>query len=160
MVECEVTHELTVDEHVRVGGVEEHLGGFAGELDAEADGPAAEFGSADFGHGDVDLVRSVFERLTIGRESGAGGEAFPRSDPADCPMRPLVVVVMAEPVELQLEFFEGRGERLMHEPFLQRLLEPFDFSAGLGVIRPRGDRAHASFAETGLELDFVAAEAS
>ena len=50
-------------------------------------------------------------------------------------MWPVVVVGVGEAVEQCLEFGEGGGLGLGSEPFLEGLLEPFDFAAGGGVVR-------------------------
>ena len=51
-------------------------------------------------------------------------------------MRPDGVVVAAEVVELGLELGDGGRAGLVVEPFLQGLVEAFDFPAGLRVVGP------------------------
>ena len=58
---------------------------------------------------------------------GGGGPVLERA------VRPAGVVVAGEGVELGLQVGEGRGGGPGGEPFLQGLLEPFDFALGLGL---------------------------
>jgi hypothetical protein len=60
-----------------------------------------------------------------GVPGGLGGAA------ADRPVRPLGVVVGGEGIQLGLQPGEGGGGVLAGEPFLQRLVQPLDLSAGL-----------------------------
>src|SRR5207302_5262280 len=58
-----------------------------------------------------------------------------RGDPADAPMRPVLVVVVAEHVQQRLQL----GQRTwaapaLAQPLLERLLEALDLAAGLGVV--------------------------
>jgi len=55
--------------------------------------------------------------------------------PAQRSMRPLVVVVVAELIELALEFFNRVSVGLSAEPFFESLLETLNFSLGLRVVR-------------------------
>lgn len=50
-------------------------------------------------------------------------------------MRSLLVVVIAESIKLMLQFNNCRRCRLRGEPSFQRLVEAFNFSLGLWVIR-------------------------
>jgi hypothetical protein len=74
-----------------------------------------------------------------GRERAGFGpivERFGRGASAQRPVRTLVVVVADEGVELGLESPFGAGGWSSSEPVLQGLVEPFDFAAGLRVVRP------------------------
>ena len=100
----------------------------------------------------------VFEWLGGGSGGGSGAEAFDGDLAADALVGALVVVDVAELVELGLQFVEVGGEGLFAEPFLQRLLEAFDLAGGLGVVGAAGDRGHAGVAETSFEDHFEAVE--
>jgi hypothetical protein len=50
-------------------------------------------------------------------------------------MRTHGVVVVGEPIELDLEFFEARSRGLLSQPLLHRLMKSLDFSAGLWMVR-------------------------
>ena len=91
------------------------------------------------------------------------GPAFDRGDPPDRSVGAFVVVVVDELVDPGLQFGDVGGVTadaalLVAQPFLHRLLEPFDLAAGLRVERLRGDRLHAGGAQVDLEADLDAAE--
>ncbi len=68
-------------------------------------------------------------------------------------MWPDGVVVAGEGVELRLEPADGGRSRLAGEPFLERLMEPFDLAAGLWVIRAGMAEHDAPGVEGDLERD-------
>jgi hypothetical protein len=88
--------------------------------------------------GDVDLVpsdpevgrdyepRQPWRRLRPSCERLGGGT------PADRPVRPDLVVVAPEAVELHLELADARRRLLPGEPPLEGLVESLDLAAGLG----------------------------
>ena len=63
-----------------------------------------------------------------------------------------VVVVINELVEECLQFGEGLGWRLGGEPFLEGLVESFDFPAGGGVVGSGVFLCDAEVGERRLEL--------
>jgi pimeloyl-ACP methyl ester carboxylesterase len=63
-----------------------------------------------------------------GRPGDGGGGS------ADRAVRAPVVVVLDEGVELGLQLGHGGRGRLLGQPFLQRLVQSFDFPAGLGMV--------------------------
>jgi hypothetical protein len=63
----------------------------------------------------------------------------------------VVVVELAEGVELVLEFGDGGGGRLSAQPTIHGLLEAFDFAAGGGVVGARVLLSDAVFGEFVLE---------
>ena len=87
---------------------------------------------------------------------GGGGSAVFQG-----PVRPLVVVIAGELVELGLQLGEGGGGDLGAQPFLQGLLESFDFALGLGVAGPSvllGDAQAAQFVLQAVAAAFAAGE--
>ena len=64
----------------------------------------------------------------------AGGEDHERGLPRQGPVRPVVVVVGAEGVELELELGERPRGRLAGQEALEGLVKAFDLAAGLGVV--------------------------
>ena len=100
-----------------------------------------------------EVARGGFGPGLIGSRGGAAAEGA---------VRPAAVVVGGELVAEGLQFGQGLGlPRLRSEPFLQRLLEPFHFAAGGGVVRPGVLLDHTQMAEFGLEaVDGVASGAA
>src|SRR5438093_12248591 len=74
------------------------------------------------------------------------------------PMGTTGVVVVAEPIELRLEFADALGGRLLAEPPLLGLMEPFDLAAGLGMVRGGVSKRDPQSCE--LHLDGTASAAS
>src|SRR3954447_17224325 len=71
--------------------------------------------------------------------------------PADAAVGAAVVVVVDEGVELGLQFAEIGGQGLAAQPFLEGVLEPFDFPAGLGVVGAAGFGDHTGGPEVAFE---------
>ena len=63
----------------------------------------------------------------------------------------MVVVDLDELVELVLQRVDRGSAGLAGEPFLEGLVEPFDFAAGGGVVRPGVLLTDVVFDEFGLE---------
>jgi len=63
-----------------------------------------------------------------------GRRRRPRGAAAQCSMRPLVVVVAGEPVELGLQVGDRDGAGLADQPAFQGLVEALHLAAGLGVV--------------------------
>src|SRR5438105_14179165 len=57
------------------------------------------------------------------------------SAPTERPVGPAGVVVAAEPVELALQMTDRGRWALPGQPTLERLVEPLDLAAGLGMAR-------------------------
>jgi len=72
----------------------------------------------------------------------------------------VVVVDVAELVELVLERGEAGGEGLAAQPSFEGLLEPFDLSGGLGVVWASGEGAHSGVAQVVFEQHFHAAQST
>jgi hypothetical protein len=124
------------DPDVLVG--DEEVDEFAAVGSADADVvEAAEVAEGDLA-GLVDVVVAhpeVGGGARIGRVSvKAGGEDHERGLPRQGPVRPVVVVVGAEGVELELELGERPRGRLAGQEALEGLVKAFDLAAGLGVV--------------------------
>lgn len=68
-----------------------------------------------------------------------------------------VVVEIAESLQQCIEFLDSCGRVAGVEPFLQRLPEPLDLAAGLGVVRGRVDSAYAQDAQIDFERRLISA---
>ena len=64
---------------------------------------------------------------------GPGPVGLARGGALHCPAGAVLVVVLAEGVELGLEAGQGGGGRLRGQPAFLGLVEPFDLALGLGV---------------------------
>ena len=75
--------------------------------------------------------------------TGVPGRALSRASKADRgvtiaagPVRPFLVVVGHEAVDLALELGHRAGRRLLVQVALERLVEALDLAAGLGMVGP------------------------
>jgi hypothetical protein len=66
-------------------------------------------------------------------------------------VRPGLVVVDDEPIDLRLELFDRTCRRLLREPALERLVEALDLPAGLRVIGARVPKVDPQGEELGLQ---------
>ena len=73
---------------------------------------------------------------------------------------PAVVVLVDEVVDLGLEFGDGGGAGLAGEPFLEGLVEAFNFSAGGGVVGGGVDLCDAVAVQFGFKAVAPALAAS
>jgi hypothetical protein len=73
----------------------------------------------------------------VGAAFGRAGVGLCRRATTDRPVRPHLVVVGAEPVELGLQLLDRSCPGLLAEPPLEGLVEPLHLPAGLRVIRAR-----------------------
>jgi len=130
----ELSFELTVDEDVAGVSGDDDGGGLVVVGGADGDGV-----------GLVDVADTIVDGDVVGVGGGSerpvgwpgfrglfpdGGGGFA----ADGPVGTLVVVVVAEDIELGLEFFEAGGSRLGSEPLLHGVMESFHFALGLGMV--------------------------
>lgn len=76
---------------------------------------------------------------------------------AACSVGAHVVVVGGEAVELCLQLDDGRWSRLAGEEPFERLVEPFDLAAGLGMVGARVLQLDAQGEQLGLERGGAAA---
>ncbi len=90
---------------------------------------------------------------------GVAAQHSARGAPSDAPMRPLVVVVGDEGVELGLEGVEVLTQGLAPQPALERLLEALHLAAGLGVVGPGDLGHHPNGPQLDLEADLEAPQA-
>ena len=98
----------------------------------------------------------------LARRAGLGpcGVGLGRGAAPQGAVRPDVVVVVAEPVELLLEIREGGGSRLGGQPFLLGLVEALHLAAGLWVVGPGVAEHHAAGVQGDLEGDSAVAAGS
>ena len=82
---------------------------------------------------DAEVFADV-DALAGGDGAGAGGPGAGGGAAVDAAVWALLVVVVAELVELGLQGGEGGRGVLAGEPVLQRLMQPFDLAAGLWVV--------------------------
>ena len=93
--------------------------------------------------GDVDLVPSdpVMRRDQESRKHRPGlgprGERLRQCAPSERPVRPDLVVIGDEAIDLSLELAYVRCRRVLGQPLLLRLVEALDLAAGLWVIGRR-----------------------
>jgi hypothetical protein len=108
---------------------------FVGSSDAQMAEPSC-VTEGDFAGG-VDAVGAhapVFAlRGNGGGRFGRCRVALGRGAPVQSPVGTLVVVYLPELVQLLVEIFQRMGARLAGHPFLQGLVEAFDFALGLRV---------------------------
>ncbi len=140
-VEGEVAEELAGgggdDADVEVVDEHEDVGAGVGSADADV------VESAVVAQGDRSGgVDAVVADAVVGSSAGAGGSGLGqqpvddrRGAAAQRGVGPLVVVELAERVELGLEVGDRRGGWLGAEPAFEGLLEAFDLAAGGGVVR-------------------------
>lgn len=157
-VECSGAYEVMVDEDGVVGVVVVGFGLVSGPGGADADEVAAGGGDA-VGSDDADgALRRCGERDAEVDRWWCGRPPFGGGDASDPTVGSLVVVVVDERVELGLQLGDVLGEGLAAQPFLERLLEPFDLAAGLGMTGPRCLGDHPDFAELDFEVDLETAQ--
>ena len=122
--------------------MDEHEDPGAGVTSADADVvesavvPEGEFAVAVDAVGADAEVFADLDALAGWDGAGPGGPGAAGGAAADAAVRPLVVVVLGEGVELGLQVGEGAGAGLAGEPLLQRLVKPLHLSAGLRVVGP------------------------
>src|SRR5690242_13459919 len=160
-VEAEFADQFAVflgdDPELKVAGEDEDLGAgpaasdadvvelavvAQGELAVGVDGVAA----------DTEVLADA-DALAGGDGPGPGVPGRGGGAPADGPVWSLGVVAGGEGVKLGLQCCDGGGRVLAGQPFLQGLVQPLDFPAGLGMVGPGVAQADAQRGELAFEGD-------